>query len=204
MIDTHKPAERAFIVGVKLQQDTHEGVAESLKELASLVDTAGAEVIESFIQNKTKADTTFFIGKGKVEELKAFAEDAKIDTIIFDTELSPSQIKNLENKIGKKILDRSWVILDIFANRAKTKEAKTQVELAQLKYFMPRLTNQWSHLSRQAGGGVGTKGPGETQLETDKRMIREKITQLEKELEEISKQRDIRRRGRGNGLGKRR
>ena len=198
MIDTHKPAERAFIVGVKLQQDTHEGVAESLKELASLVDTAGAEVIESFIQNKTKADTTFFIGKGKVEELKAFAEDAKIDTIIFDTELSPSQIKNLENKIGKKILDRSWVILDIFANRAKTKEAKTQVELAQLKYFMPRLTNQWSHLSRQAGGGVGTKGPGETQLETDKRMIREKITQLEKELEEISKQRDIRRRGRGN------
>ncbi len=199
MIDTHKPAERAFIVGVKLQHDTHEEVKESLEELASLVDTAGAEVVESFVQNKTKADTTFFIGKGKVEELKAYAEDAKIDTIIFDTELSPSQIKNLENTIGKKILDRSWVILDIFANRAQTKEAKTQVELAQLKYFMPRLTRQWTHLSRQAGGGgVGTKGPGETQLETDKRLIREKISQLEKELEEISKQRDIRRRGRKN------
>lgn len=198
MIETHKPAERAFIVGVKLQQDTHDEVKESLDELASLVDTAGAEVIESFIQNKTKADSAFFIGKGKVEELKAYAEDAKIDTIIFDTELSPSQIKNLENAIGKKILDRSWVILDIFANRAQTKEAKTQVELAQLKYFMPRLTRQWTHLSRQAGGGVGTKGPGETQLETDKRMIREKINQLERELEEISKQRDIRRRGRKN------
>lgn len=199
MIDTHKPAERAFIVGVKLQNDTHEEVKESLEELASLVDTAGAEVVESFIQNKTKADSAFFIGKGKVYELKAFAEDAKIDTIIFDTELSPSQIKNLENTIGKKILDRSWVILDIFANRAQTKEAKTQVELAQLKYFMPRLTRQWTHLSRQAGGGgVGTKGPGETQLETDKRLIREKINQLENELEEISKQRDIRRRGRKN------
>lgn len=199
MIETHKPAERAFIVGVKLQNDTSEEVKESLEELASLVDTAGAEVVESFIQNKTKADSAFFIGKGKVEELKIYAEEAKIDTIIFDTELSPSQIKNLENNIGKKILDRSWVILDIFANRAQTKEAKTQVELAQLKYFMPRLTRQWTHLSRQAGGGgVGTKGPGETQLETDKRLIREKITQLERELEEISKQRDIRRRGRKN------
>ncbi|MFN8578310.1 MAG: GTPase HflX [Candidatus Sericytochromatia bacterium] len=199
MIETHKPAERAFIVGVKLQNDTSEEVKESLEELASLVDTAGAEVVESFIQNKTKADSAFFIGKGKVEELKIYAEEAKIDTIIFDTELSPSQIKNLENTIGKKILDRSWVILDIFANRAQTKEAKTQVELAQLKYFMPRLTRQWTHLSRQAGGGgVGTKGPGETQLETDKRLIREKITQLERELEEISKQRDIRRRGRKN------
>jgi len=196
LIDTHKPAERAFIVGVKQQHDTEEDVKESLAELASLVDTAGAEVIESFTQNKTKVDPVFFIGKGKMEEIKAFAEDAKIDTIIFDTELSPSQIKNLENTMGKKILDRSWVILDIFATRAKTREAKTQVELAQLKYFMPRLTRQWTHLSRQAGGGVGTKGPGETQLETDKRMIREKITQLEKELEEISKQRDIRRRGR--------
>ena len=198
MIETHKPAERAFIVGVKLQHDSEDEVKESLEELASLVDTAGAEVIESFIQNKTKVNPVFFIGKGKMEEIKAFAEDAKIDTIIFDTELSPSQIKNLENAMDKKILDRSWVILDIFASRAKTKEAKTQVELAQLKYFMPRLTRQWTHLSRQAGGGVGTKGPGETQLETDKRMIREKITQLEKELEEISKQRDIRRRGREN------
>ena len=196
MIETHKPAERAFIVGVKLQHDSEEEVKESLEELAALVDTAGAEVVESFIQNKTKVNSVFFIGKGKVEEIKAFAEDANIDTVIFDTELSPSQIKNLENDMGKKILDRSWVILDIFASRAKSKEAKTQVELAQLKYFMPRLTRQWTHLSRQAGGGVGTKGPGETQLETDKRMIREKITYLEKELEEISKQRDIRRRSR--------
>ena len=197
MIDTHKPAERAFIVGVKLQETTTEEAEESLDELASLVDTAGAIVAGVFIQNRSHIDSAFYIGKGKVVELRAAAEQAKVDTIIFDTELSPSQIKNLERETNKKILDRSWIILDIFATRAKTREAKTQVELAQLNYFMPRLTRQWTHLSRQAGGGgVGTKGPGETQLETDKRLIKSRIQRLEDELLEISKQRDVRRRSR--------
>lgn len=197
MIETHKLAERAFIVGVKLQENSKEEVEESLSELASLVDTAGAVVVNSFIQARHGLDSAFYIGKGKVQELKAYAEAEKIDTIIFDTELSPSQIKNLEREIGKKILDRSWIILDIFASRAKTREAKTQVELAQLNYFMPRLTRQWTHLSRQAGGGgVGTKGPGETQLETDKRLIRTRIQKLESELEVIGKQREFRRRSR--------
>ncbi len=196
MIDTHKPAERAFLVGVKLPKNTALEIEESLEELAALVDTAGAEVINKFVQNRSHLDSAFYIGKGKVDELKSEAERENIDTLIFDAELSPGQIKNLERVICKKILDRSWVILDIFANRAKTREAKTQVELAQLKYFLPRLTRQWTHLSRQVGGGVGTKGPGETQLETDKRLIKGRISQLEKELKEISKQRDIRRRGR--------
>lgn len=196
MIDTHVPAERAFIVGVKLQETTIQESEDSLAELASLVDTAGAVVVDSFIQNRHSVDKAFYIGTGKVAELKIYADELKIDTIIFDTELSPSQIKNLERETGKKILDRSWVILDIFATRAKTKEAKTQVELAQLKYFMPRLTRQWTHLSRQVGGGVGTKGPGETQLETDKRLIRGRIQKLEEELVQISKQRDFRRRSR--------
>ncbi|MFN8672795.1 MAG: GTPase HflX [Candidatus Sericytochromatia bacterium] len=196
MIETHKSAERAFIVGVKLQENSMEEIDDSLKELASLVDTAGAVVVESFVQSRHNIDSAFYIGIGKVHELKGYAENENIDTIIFDTELSPSQIKNLEKEIGKKILDRSWVILDIFANRAKTKEAKTQVELAQLKYFMPRLTRQWTHLSRQVGGGVGTKGPGETQLETDKRLIRGRIQKLEDELKDIEKQREFRRRSR--------
>jgi GTP-binding protein HflX len=196
LIETRRPAERAFIVGVKLPRDKAEAIEESLEELAALVDTAGASVINTFIQNRPAIDNTFYIGKGKAEELKMHADQENIDTIIFDTELSPGQIRNLEKLTGKKILDRSWVILDIFAYRAKTREAKTQVELAQLKYFMPRLTRQWTHLSRQVGGGVGTKGPGETQLETDKRLIKDRIRHLEDELEAIAKQRDIRRRGR--------
>lgn len=196
MIETHKSPERAFIVGVKLPFENQFDFDESLKELAALVDTAGAQVINTFTQNRQSIDTALFLGKGKVEELKAYVMQDNIDTVIFDTELSPRQIRNLEKEIGKKILDRSWIILDIFASRAKTREAKTQVELAQLKYFMPRLTRQWTHLSRQVGGGVGTKGPGETQLETDKRLIKDRISQLEKELKDISKQRNIQRRGR--------
>jgi GTP-binding protein HflX len=196
LIETRKPSERAFIVAVKLPRDKQDAIEESLDELAALVDTAGATVVNTFIQNRPNIDNAFFVGKGKVEELKMYADQENIDTIIFDTELSPGQIRNLEKMTGKKILDRSWVILDIFAYRAKTREAKTQVELAQLKYFMPRLTRQWTHLSRQVGGGVGTKGPGETQLETDKRLIKDRIRLLEDELENIAKQRDIRRRGR--------
>lgn len=200
MVENHKPAEKAFLVGIKRQNDTAEDVKDSLDELAALVDTAGAKVIKTFVQARQNPDNAFFIGTGKVYELKEEAEKEQIDTIIFDTELSPAQIKNLEREIGKKILDRSWVILDIFAGRAQTRESKTQVELAQLKYFMPRLTRQWTHLSRQVGGGVGTKGPGETQLETDKRLIRDRISILEEELKEIEKQRSIRRRSRENSF----
>lgn len=196
MIETNKPPEKAFIVAVKLSDESEDDVKESLSELKSLVDTAGAEVVKSFIQNRNSVDSAFYIGTGKVQELKEEAGQYKVDTIIFDTELSPRQIRNLEKETGKKILDRSWVILDIFAFRAKTKEAKTQVELAQLKYFMPRLTRQWTHLSRQVGGGVGTKGPGETQLETDKRLIKTRISILEKELKEIEKQRSVQRKSR--------
>jgi GTP-binding protein HflX len=200
MVDNHVPAERAILVGIKRQTDSLEDVKDSLDELAALVDTAGAKVINTFVQARQNPDKAFFIGTGKVAELKQEAELENIDTIIFDTELSPAQIKNLEREIGKKILDRSWVILDIFAARAQTRESKTQVELAQLKYFMPRLTRQWTHLSRQVGGGVGTKGPGETQLETDKRLIRDRISILEDELKEIEKQRNIRRRSRQNNF----
>ncbi|GIW22646.1 MAG: GTPase HflX [Candidatus Sericytochromatia bacterium] len=196
MIETNKPTEKAFIVAVKLNENSEDDIKESLNELKSLLDTAGAKVIKSFIQNRSSIDPAFYIGIGKVEEIKKEAKENNIDTIVFDTELSPRQIRNLEKEIGKKILDRSWVILDIFALRAKTREAKTQVELAQLKYFMPRLTRQWTHLSRQVGGGVGTKGPGETQLETDKRLIKTRIAFLEKELKEIEKQRIVQRKSR--------
>jgi len=189
LIDNIKGIEKAVIVAVKLQNDDQSAIEESLKELESLLDTAGAVVVGSFIQNKQSIDPVFYVGKGKVDQIKAFAEQEEATTIVFDTELSPSQIKNLEKVIEKKILDRSWVILDIFARNAKSKEAKTQVELAQMKYFLPRLTRQWTHLSRQVGGGVGTKGPGETQLETDKRLVRKRILLLEEELKEISKQR---------------
>jgi len=196
MIETNKPPEKAILVAVKLSNESEYDVKESLNELKSLVETAGAQVVKSFIQNRDTIDPAFYIGKGKLEELKKEAIENKIDTIIFDTELSPRQIRNLEKEIKKKILDRSWVILDIFAFRAKTREAKTQVELAQLKYFMPRLTRQWTHLSRQVGGGVGTKGPGETQLETDKRLIKTRISILERELKEIEKQRSVQRKSR--------
>jgi len=196
LIDTAKGIEKAVIVGVRLQNDKESVINESLKELEALLDTAGAVVVGTFVQNKQTIDPTFFIGKGKVEQIKVFAEQEDVSTIVFDTELSPSQIKNLEKAIEKKILDRSWVILDIFAKHAKTREAKTQVELAQMKYFLPRLTRQWTHLSRQVGGGVGTKGPGETQLETDKRLVRKRIILLEEELKEISKQRKVQRKQR--------
>jgi len=196
LIDNIKGIEKAVIVAVKLQNDDQSAIEESLKELESLLDTAGAVVVGSFIQNKQSIDPVFYVGKGKVDQIKAFAEQEEATTIVFDTELSPSQIKNLEKVIEKKILDRSWVILDIFARNAKSKEAKTQVELAQMKYFLPRLTRQWTHLSRQVGGGVGTKGPGETQLETDKRLVRKRILLLEEELKEISKQRKVQRKQR--------
>lgn len=163
-----------------------------LAELADLAKTAGAQVVEIFIQEKKSPDPAYFIGKGKAAEIKEYIEDNSIDLLIFDEELTPAQVKNLEELAQIKVLDRSGLILDIFAAHARTKEAKTQVELAQLEYLLPRLTRQWTHLSRQVGG-IGTKGPGETQLETDRRLVRSRIDHLQETLRSIAKQKAVQR-----------
>jgi len=191
--------ERAILVGVIHNRQDRELVDEYLDELALLADTAGAEVLERIVQEKYSIDPAFFIGKGKVDYLAKQVADLDADLVIFDEDLSPAQARNLEEECKTKIIDRSGLILDIFARRAKTREAKTQVELAQLQYLLPRLTRRWTHLSRQAGGvGIGLRGPGETQLEVDRRMIRKRIATLSRELEQIEKQRDLRRRRRSD------
>lgn len=187
--------ERAILVATRFPMQLRWEVEEFLDELALLADTAGADVVARMIQERRQIDPTYFIGKGKVEQLSDMARKLHADLVIFDDDLSPAQIRNLENLIDAKVIDRSALILDIFARRAKTREAKTQVELAQLQYLLPRLTRRWTHLSRQVGG-IGTRGPGETQLEVDRRMIKNRITHLKKELEKIAQQREIRRRKR--------
>jgi GTP-binding protein HflX len=162
--------------------------------LALLADTAGAVVVERTLQERDQPDKAYFIGRGKADEIKQIVEDIDAHVVIFDDDLSPAQTRNLESLIDRKIIDRSRLILDIFSSRARTKEAQTQVELAQLTYMLPRLTRQWTHLSRQAGGGgasggIGTRGPGETQLEVDRRATRSRINVLEKALDKIAKQR---------------
>lgn len=194
-----KKRERAFLIGLCRSRSERWETDEHLNELALLADTAGAEVCERFIQERSRIHPAYFVGRGKAEMIAEKADEDKIDLLIFDDDLSPAQIRNLEELSGKKILDRSGLILDIFARRAKTKEAKTQVELAQLNYLLPRLTRQWTHLSRQLGG-IGTRGPGETQLEVDRRLIRERISALKKDLIKIKRQRDVRRRGRDSAL----
>ena len=156
--------ERAILVGVATPSERRGQVEDYLEELARLADSAGAEVVHRLLQVRHSINAAFFIGKGKAEELAYLAEEKKIDIIIFDDDLSAVQVRNLEKLIKCKIIDRSGIILDIFASRARTNEAKTQVELAQLQYMLPRLTRQWTHLSKQFGG-IGTKGPGETQIE---------------------------------------
>ena len=190
-----KDKERAILVGITRGSNERWQEEDHLDELALLADTAGAVVCEIYIQVKNKIDPAYFIGKGKAEMLSEAARENNIDLLIFDDDLSPGQIRNWEKLTGKKILDRSGLILDIFAQRAKTKEAKTQVELAQLNYLLPRLTRQWTHLSRQVGG-IGARGPGETQLEVDRRLIRRRISHLKKELTQIKRQREVRRRNR--------
>jgi len=187
--------EHAILVGVTQNSHSRGETEEHLEELSLLADTVGAEVIETFIQEKDKIDPAYFIGRGKAEMISNRAIESNADMLIFDDDLSPAQVRNLERLSGKKVLDRSGLILDIFAHRAKTKEARTQVELAQLNYLLPRLTRQWTHLSRQVGG-IGTRGPGETQLEVDRRLIRARISLLNKELDKIKNQRAVRRRGR--------
>ena len=184
--------ERAVLVGVAGRGVSRYETEDSLEELALLAVTAGADVVDRVVQERPRIDPTYYIGRGKAEFLGALSGEQKIDVIIFDDDLSPAQAKNLGALSESKIIDRSGLILDIFARRARTRESRTQVELAQLQYLLPRLTRQWTHFSRQVGG-IGTRGPGETQLETDRRMIRSRIRQLEKELEKIERQRDTRR-----------
>ena len=187
--------ERAILVGVATSSERRGRVEDDLEELARLADSAGAEVVHRILQARRSINAAFFIGKGKAEELSYLAEEKKIDIIIFDDDLSAVQVRNLEKLIKCKIIDRSGIILDIFASRARTNESKTQVELAQLQYMLPRLTRQWTHLSKQFGG-IGTKGPGETQIETDRRAIRTRIAHLSAKIREIGKEREVQRKGR--------
>jgi GTPase len=187
--------ERAILIALDTKQYSKAVVEEHLNELEELALTAGAETIMKVVQSRSAADPAFYIGKGKAEEILALVEMNDINLIIFDEDLSPVQLRNLENLINKKIIDRSGLILDIFASHAKTKEAKTQVELAQLQYTLTRLTRAWTHLSKQYGG-IGTKGPGETQIETDRRIIRDRISHLKDKLKKIESTRETQSRGR--------
>lgn len=168
---------------------------DSLEELALLADTAGATIVERFTQSRQKRDPATFIGRGKVRDVAA--RNGHFDLVIFDDDLSPAQASTLEQMIGKRVLDRSGLILDIFARRARSREARTQVELAQLQYLLPRLTGHWRHLERQAGG-IGLRGPGETQLETDRRLVNKRIARLKSELELIERRRSTQRKRRRN------
>jgi len=189
------PKERCILVGVSTRSVGREETEEYLDALALLADTAGAVVIGRMSQDRDRIDAATFIGKGKVEEIHKMVVEQNIRLVIFDDDLNAVQVRNLEKILECKVLDRSGLILDIFVTRAKSNEAKTQVELAQLQYFLPRLTRQWTHLSKQFGG-IGTKGPGETQIETDRRMIRSRISHLKEKLERISQQRETQRKGR--------
>ncbi len=186
------PASQA---GVQARLSSRRQTVEYLDELALLADTAGAEVVARITQDRDRIEPSTFIGKGKVEELKTLVAEQEIPLVIFDDDLSAVQVRNIEREVQCKVLDRSALILAIFANRAKTNEAKTQVELAQLQYLLPRLTRQWTHLSKQYGG-IGTKGPGETQIETDRRLIKTRISHLKEKLERIARQRVTQRKGR--------
>ena len=188
--------ERAVLVGLITPQQPESKALEYLDELAFLADTAGAETIKVFTQKVDWPNPRTFVGKGKLEEIRAYVEENEIGMVIFDDDLSTKQVSNIERELGVKILDRTTLILDIFAKRAQTATAKTQVELAQYQYLLPRLTRMWTHLERQRGG-IGMRGPGETQIETDRRIILDRISRLKKELESIDKQKNIQRKNRG-------
>lgn len=187
--------ERAILVGVAHPSHSEWHVEDLLDELALLAETAGATVVDRVLQERMRVDPAYFIGRGKAHVVAELVQEHRADLVIFDDDLSPAQVRNLGQIIGVKIIDRSGLILDIFARRARTKEAKTQVELAQLRYLLPRLTRQWTHLSRQQGG-IGMRGPGETQLEVDRRRIRERIAKLTRILKKIDVGRKVRRAGR--------
>lgn len=187
--------DRALLIGVSLPHIPLWEAEDSLEELARLADAALLTTVERVIQSRNRIDSAFFVGKGKVEEIKQISKKADVDLLIFDNDLSPAQMRNLENKTEMRVLDRSALILDIFSRNARTRTAQVQVELAQLNYLLPRLTRMWTHLSRQAGGGAirgmgsaGVRGPGETQLETDRRIIHRQINSLEIKLKRINTQ----------------
>ncbi len=191
--------EKAVLVGIITQKQNEAKVTEYLEELAFLAETAGAVTQKQFTQKVEHALAGTYIGTGKIQEIKDYVDLHEIGTVIFDDELTPSQLRNLENALERKIIDRTNLILDIFAQRAKTAYAKTQVELAQYQYMLPRLTRLWTHLERQRGGkGIGMNGPGETQLETDRRIILDKISKLKEQLKKIDRQMASQRSNRGS------
>lgn len=196
IFDTAIQPETAVLVGIILPDESEAKEREYLEELAFLVDTAGGVVKEVFTQKLSHPDRATFVGTGKLDEIKAYVKAEEIDIVVFDDELSPSQLRNIEKELGVKILDRSNLILDIFARRAKSAQAKTQVELAQLQYLLPRLTRMWTHLERQRGG-IGMRGPGESQIESDRRMILNKIALLKERLKSIDRQSETQRKNRG-------
>jgi len=184
--------ERAILVGVILPNTTHEDVADHLEELERLTETAGGSVVGRLTQERARLDAAYFVGRGKAEHIASQARSLSADLVIFDDDLSAAQVKNLENLIEAKVIDRSGLILDIFARRARSREARTQVELAQLEYLLPRLTRRWTHLSRQVGG-IGVRGIGETQIELDRRLVRKRIGRLKEDLSRIERGRQVRR-----------
>lgn len=193
---TEDIGERAVLVGLITPTQNEAKANEYLAELAFLAETAGAKSEKRFLQRVDNPNPRTFVGKGKLEEIRQYIEDNAIDLAIFDDDLTSKQVQNIENELKVKILDRTNLILDIFANRAQTATARTQVELAQYQYLLPRLTRMWTHLERQRGG-IGMRGPGETQIETDRRIILDKISRLKVELKNIDRQKSIQRKNRG-------
>lgn len=195
MIETGGQSDRAVLVGVILPDQNEAEVKEFLDELAFLTDTAGAIPVKTFVQKLEAPNPKTFVGSGKISEIEVFVRQNDISLVVFDEELSPTQLRNVEKVIKRRILDRTNLILDIFARRARTAHAKVQVELAQYEYLLPRLTRMWTHLERQRGG-IGLRGPGETEIETDRRIIRDKIARLKRQLEKIDRQMMVQRKNR--------
>jgi len=195
-VSTEEQTEKAILIGIHFPEQSYQDVEEYLNELAFLAETAGCKPVRKFVQKLEKINPKTFIGKGRLEDIKDFIRREHIDLAIFDDELSPAQIRNIEKTLSCRILDRSDLILDIFARRAKTAQARAQVELAQYQYLLPRLTGMWTHLERQRGG-IGLRGPGEREIETDRRIVRKKISLLKSELNRIDKRMTIQRKNRG-------
>lgn len=195
-VSTSKQSETAVLVGLIMRNQSEELLKEYLDELEFLADTAGAKTLKRFTQKLDHPDRKYFVGSGKLEEINSYVKEHEVDMVIFDDELSPSQLRNIEQYLNCKILDRNNLILDIFAKRARTSHAKTQVELAQYQYLLPRLTRMWTHLERQKGG-IGMRGPGETQMESDRRVILDKISLLKDKLKAIDKTMAVQRKSRG-------
>ena len=196
-IKTSQSSERTILVGLITPDVSETQAEEYLDELAFLSETAGAEPVARFLQRLDTPNPATFVGKGKLDEIAEYVSAHEVGLAIFDDELAPNQLRNIERQLGIRILDRTSLILDIFATRAQTAHAKTQVEMAQYQYMLPRLTRLWTHLERQRGGNIGLRGPGETQLETDRRIILRKISQLKEQLKKIDKQKSVQRQNRG-------